>query len=265
MRRMFALVCFALGCSGGIEGPAPSLTAAANRLLPGASPAIVCNAQGDPSGGWLVDLTGDGFSPLPLDTVSGAEGLQMPSVALAGPESYALPDARVLFIDRTRLPLAMPTANTAPDAKALQAGSYDLTLTNPDGMQASLTAALTIVPPPAVSGLVVLDSNGQPTGNRLCNNRAQTVVVFGSAFRTGSATSASFVPASGATIAMPASAVSVKSALVINVSVPAGTLASMATPAGADVGVRVNDPDGCVAPWPGGSTAATVRVVTTCP
>ena len=265
MRSTFALAIIALGCSSGIEGPAPSLTAAVNELQPGASPAIVCNAQGDASRGWLVDLTGNGFSPLPIDTVSGAEGVQMPDVSLAGAETYALPAARVLFADKTRLPLAMPTANTAPDAKALQPGSYDVTVTNPDGMRASLSAALTVVPPPALSGLVVLDSNGQPSGNRLCNNRAQTVVVFGNGFRTGSATFATFLPASGTAIAVPASVVSVRSATLINVSVAAGTLTSLATPAGADVTARINDPDGCVAPYPGGSSAATVRVVTTCP
>ena len=47
-------------------------------------PAYVCNAQGDPADGWLVDAIGDHFAPIPIGTLHGASGVQLPAVELDG-------------------------------------------------------------------------------------------------------------------------------------------------------------------------------------
>ena len=112
-RSIAALGCLAaLACARKIEGPTPTVSAAQNERDLSTAPAWLCNAQGDPANGWLIDVLGDNFAPLPTHTISGTPGLQMPSIKLDGPESYTVPDAYVRFVSRSRMPLAMRTADS---------------------------------------------------------------------------------------------------------------------------------------------------------
>src|SRR5256885_13820810 len=126
MRRLLALL-LVCACARRISGgPTPSVTGARNERDLSTAPATLCNAQGDPADGWLVDVQGDNFAPFPGNLLSGTPTLVMPVVRLDGPESYVVPDAQVRFGDKTRLPVGMPTRDTPGNSHEPAPGTYSL-------------------------------------------------------------------------------------------------------------------------------------------
>ena len=116
-RSLLLLLC--LACAKGIQGPAPSVTGAVSEQDRSTGPAFLCNTQGDPAAGWLIDALGDNFAPLPAGALHEHTGVAMPKVTLAGPESYTLPEPYVRFTDKTRMPLAMRTRDSTADPHEL--------------------------------------------------------------------------------------------------------------------------------------------------
>ena len=101
MRRLLALL-LVCACARRISGgPTPSVTGARNERDLSTAPASLCNAQGDPANGWLMDVLGDDFAPMPADLLSGTPTLLMPVVRLDGPESFVVPDAQVVELAGT--------------------------------------------------------------------------------------------------------------------------------------------------------------------
>ena len=188
MRRAFAILAL-VGCAKTISGPTPAVSGARNERDKSTGPAYLCNAQGDPADGWLVDALGNNFAPLPTNSLAGTPDIAMPEVKLAGPESYTLPAQYVRFSDKTRMPLAMRTANTAADAHALTAGDYSLTVTNVSGGSATAAAAVRVIPPPTIASVSLSGSNG---GANLCADQAQTMTITGTGFRTDKLPTAEF-------------------------------------------------------------------------
>jgi hypothetical protein len=161
----------------------------------------------------------------------------MPSVKLSGPEEFALPDARVLFADGSRMPLALPTRHTTP-AHELLPGTYSIMVQNPNGHGTTLASAVTIVPPPTVTSVQIPPAGTSPGGPYLCNDQPQTMLVGGTAFRTDAGVS--FVGG----VSVPAAQTTLQSATQISVTLPAGSFARAGV-----YTVRVANTDGCVAPW----------------
>src|SRR5579859_7952942 len=141
IRRLPPLLLLA-ACSYKIQGPTPVVTGAQNERDKSTGPAYVCNAQGDPTDGWLVDALGDKFAPIPNQALVHTAGVTMPAVTLSGPETYPVPYKYVRFIDKTRMPLALRTADSLADAHTLTPGDYTLTVTNLNGASGSAAAAL---------------------------------------------------------------------------------------------------------------------------
>ena len=154
------------------------MSGARNEHDQSTGPAYLCNAQGDPADGWLIDALGDKFAPLPTGALVGTAGVRMPDVALSGPQAYTVPSARVRFADKTRMPLAMPTKDTTADAHELPPGDYTLTVTNVNGKSGSAAAAIRVVPPPTIMGVSLARSAGGPASTSLCADQA---MILGSA------------------------------------------------------------------------------------
>jgi hypothetical protein len=261
MRPPLLLALGIAACGQQIEGPAPTLSAAVNELLPGRQPATVCNAQGDAERGWLVDLIGTGFSPLPLNTIAGAQGLSMPTVTLSGPEELVLPEQRVLFADPSRLPLAMPTRHTAAP-RQLAPGNYSIAVQNPNGRATSLASALTVVPPPAIASVNVPAGGTSPGGPFLCNDQPQTLLIDGSGFRAN--LGVSFVGA----LDLPAARITLGPGQRVAAAMPQNSFTAAQTGArGTTYTVRISNEEGCVAPYAGdarGLGITDVKVLAQC-
>ena len=160
MRRLVVL-CLLLSCARRISGPAPAVSGARSEQDGSASPSALCNAQSSrQADGWLVDVLGRNFAPLPTNALSGTPGVVMPQVTLSGPESYLVPESRVRFADGTRLVLEMPTRDSNADAPRLAAGDYSLRVANLGGSAASVPAAVRVIDPPLLTGLQVAPSGG---------------------------------------------------------------------------------------------------------
>lgn len=142
-------------CSHDIAGQTPTISG------PGA-PALVCNAQKT----FPVDVSGGGFSPLPIDTATDRPArIDLPQIDLT---SQA---------DLTGAPIAAPETTTIPDdpyapadsqvhwtslssmqfdvteSLMLDEGIYGLTVTNRNGNVGTRDAALAVVPPPTLSSV----------------------------------------------------------------------------------------------------------------
>lgn len=233
-RKLLLLVlCGVCGCSRTVTGPTPAPTAATNPLEPSRSPAEVCNAQGAPAG-WRIDLSGDGFSPLPENTLTKTPVLAMPTVSLAGPSAQDLPGSQVFFVDRTHLVLRIPTKDSSPAATLLP-GTYDIQVTNPTGKSGTLTAGLTVVPPPTVSSVTPEAgfSTTDPTA----------VDILGTGFRTDATPS----------VTLSGKGLPTQTLTGVTVSSPTMVVAQLAanTPPGI-YDVTVTNPEGCSVTLAGG-------------
>ena len=238
--RFLPVLLFVSACSYKIEGPTPVVTGARNERDQSTGPAYLCNAQGDAASGWLVDALGDKFAPLPTGALVHTPGVTMPTVALSGPESYTVPVAYVRYIDQTRMPLAMRTADSAADAHALAPGDYGLTVTNLNGASGSSTAAIRVVPPPQITAVSLTGNSG--TGTVLCADQAQTLTITGTGFRSDKLPSVA--------IGAHTFTAATSTATTATVSLPAGTFTSGQTSgAGTVYTVYLTNPEGCAAPY----------------
>lgn len=223
---LLLLVGVCAACAKTIQGPSPQVSGASNPLDPGRTPAAVCNAQGAPNG-WRVDLTGDGFAPLPTNVLKATSGLKMPVVSLSGPETYELPRENVFFVDKTHLALQMPTEATTP-AKALTPGNYTVTVTNANGKSGGLDNVLQVVPPPTITAVKPLDPFSQTAATR--------VEIDGTGFRPGA------IPT------VTASATGLPTFTLTNVTVVSDTQLTAEVPAATPAGtydLTVLNPEGC--------------------
>jgi len=231
MRRVLTVLLFVIGlafaCSRKMEGPSPSISNTINEIDASRSPAVVCNAQGDPSAGWLVDIMGDNFSPIPENVLNDAPGTMLPTVSLSGPQTYSFSANRVFFSDKTKLVVQMPTKDTAASLQ-LTPGSYRLTVTNPDGASGSLDGAIAIVPPPTIASITVLIPP-LPTSDG-------TIALDGANFEPGSTPTV--------TISGPG----LPTVTLVNVTVVNATRVTAVVPANTPEGiynVTITNPDGC--------------------
>ena len=245
MRTHLLALFLTFACSHKIEGPTPSVSGARNEHDQSTGPAYLCNAQGDPADGWLIDALGDKFAPLPTGALVGTAGVRMPDVALSGPQAYTVPSARVRFADKTRMPLAMPTKDSTADAHELPPGDYALTVTNVNGKSGSAAAAIRVVPPPKITAVSLAPTAGGPASTSLCADQAMTLTVTGSSFRTDVAPAVAI----GLHVFSGTSIASV-TATVITVAIPAGTFSAAETSGnGAPFTVEVRNSEGCKAPF----------------
>jgi hypothetical protein len=233
----------------------------------GHNPATVCNAQGDPTNGWLVDVMGADFSPLPAGVLTDQPEVIMPSAALTGASTLQIPESRVSYVDSTRIVLAFPTRDTTGAGATEAPGTYSLTITNPNGNSGALSNALTVVPPPTVASVKVLDSGANPLDPNVCSNAPQTLVITGTGFRTDEPPTVAFVGGAGSINAPPVA--TPLSATQIKVQLPSGFFtAAQTSSTGTAYTVRVTNPDGCEAPHyasdPGGFGVTDIKVFTNC-
>ena len=269
MRIRTLSLLLAAGCAKSISGPTPTVSGAVNERDQSTGPAYVCNAQGDPVDGWLVDAIGDHFAPIPTGALGKTTGIAMPKVTLTGPESYTLPEAYVRFHDRTRMPLAMRTADTAADAHALAPGDYDLTVTNLNNASGTAAAAIRVIPPPTETQVQVQPAGGTPGAPNVCADQAtQTLVIDGTGFRSAAPPVVSLVSSSGSTVlTLPGSAVTVVSPTEIDAVITGSMLAGLGSASGSVYTVTVTDPAGCAAPYgaaPRAFGVTDVKVYTSC-
>lgn len=233
--RSLLLLAFATACARDITGPTPVVTTTVNLRNPTVAPAVVCNAQGDPVAGWPVDVLGSGFSPMPTGVLTGTRGVVMPTVTLAGPETYELPRDRVFFGDSGHLKVNMPTSATQA-ARQLMPGAYTVRVTNPNRKSGDLAMGLTIVPPP------VLTSVTSPIDNRMDND----ITITGEGF----------YPVAGAEGPLPTVVITTPGfppVTLPNVRVPGATSLVATVPEGTPQGlydVTVTAPDGCATTLP---------------
>jgi hypothetical protein len=149
-----ALTGLAAGCSHEVESPEVKL----DHL----EPDLICGDQ-FPADGLLVNVHGDGFTPMPLNVLD-KPGLELPAVSLS----------RVLNLDGTdgdALSLNFPGVSGQQNADHLgwtskqlmtlrfddsvkpEPGLYSVTVTNPDRVsKATLPVGLGVVPPPTITG-----------------------------------------------------------------------------------------------------------------
>ncbi|MCA1828302.1 MAG: hypothetical protein LC689_15370 [Myxococcales bacterium] len=255
VRSLIFAIC--LACAKGISGPTPQVSNAIGEQDQSAAPAFLCNGQGDPAAGWLVDAIGDNFAPLPADTLHSNPGVAMPRVTLTGPETYTLPGAYVRFTDKTRMPLAMRTKDSAADGHELAPGNYSLTVTNLNGASSTLANAIQAIPPPVLVAVSPL----------ICNDRPTRLVILGGNFRPAQRPAISFVPrGGGAAVPVPDSAVTLVAPNEIAATIGKNTFPAGLT--GALYTVEVADPAGCAAPYgagPRGLGVTDVSVSGSCP
>ena len=124
---VFCFAAFAIsGCNNRIEGPSPEISAL--------DPQAVCNAQLTTA----VTISGDAFSPLPVETLADEPALLLPTVVLthatdlaggagSAAETGIPADEHVRWSDQQTL-----VFDVFP-ALALDAGLYDVSVTNPNG------------------------------------------------------------------------------------------------------------------------------------
>ncbi|OGQ87501.1 MAG: hypothetical protein A2289_11315 [Deltaproteobacteria bacterium RIFOXYA12_FULL_58_15] len=162
-------LCLASGCTSEITGPKPTLSQIA--------PAAVCNEQLTTT----VALTGRNFSPIPINSLTDAPGLEIPDVAL---ELILDLDSRTVDGDAFDLPnrgaqsyvrwesQKLMHIDIQPDL-TLADGLYTVAVTNPNGESAELEGSLLAVPPPRLDALVP---------DLLCADQDNVLSLLGSAF-----------------------------------------------------------------------------------
>lgn len=159
----------AFGCSSQVDGPTPQVS--------GVEPNIICTAQSDQT----VILSGAGFSPAVVDTLTDSRHVVMPRVVLVGPEGDSeIPPGNVSLlpgdVSGTALEVVVPQGFVGPGESGASEVVYDLRVINPNGNEGSLTGALTVVPPPE---LVALDPSSGAQGSSV------VVALTGTGFREG--------------------------------------------------------------------------------
>ncbi|QDG53097.1 hypothetical protein FIV42_20815 [Persicimonas caeni] len=149
------------GCAEEVEGPAPSVPAG-DTLAPTFDPGFVCNEQVE---SWIT-VSGEEFSPLVVDSLNDPS-VDFPTVTLTrsatieGDElttetvytktleaSDIADESHVKWIDSNTLAFYID-----PDLD-LPRGSFDVTITNPNGESATAEGAFGVLPRPTVTGVI---------------------------------------------------------------------------------------------------------------
>lgn len=163
VRHLMWLALFGLAatsCSEELSGPQPSLPdPVAGETLP-VDPGLICNAQ-HPEEGTPIAVTGDALAPVAFD-VPGDPRVSLPDLTLTRTSSVdggTADEAMIVFggepgdTNSGLLAWASQTSMTfsVTNDLAIQAGLYDLTVTNADGSSATSAAALAVVDRPVVT------------------------------------------------------------------------------------------------------------------
>ena len=167
-RRDFSLLIlsaftpFLLQCQGKVTSPDASIAAV--------QPAVVCGSQAPKS----VAVTGDGFAPLPISSLTDQTALELPKIflsqrMLASGSAGSAPELQVYDgADQSHVRwqsaaqmsfdvypgMRVSDATTGAAGTDLEFGLYDVSVQNPDGRRATLESALAVVPPPKLDGAV---------------------------------------------------------------------------------------------------------------
>ena len=161
----------AIGCGHEVDSPSPSAAAPVD-------PDLVCVEQLTTP----VTIRGDGFVPMPVDTLADGVRIVMPKVVLAQSQGLdgAPANASFTIADDAANPAAnrlhwlspqQMTIDISPEL-ALAPGLYDIQVTNPDGTKStSLPGALAAVPRPVATKV---------TPDLFCDAEAdQTITISG--------------------------------------------------------------------------------------
>jgi hypothetical protein len=140
------------GCEKKVTGPTPTVSRT--------DPQVICNAQLTTA----VTVTGEGFSPAPLDSLLSGRKLAIPQLSLvrATDENGGAVSAQPLVLNpdatdtsNTRVSWASQTQmqfSTDPSMQ-LELGVYQVAVQNPTGGTGTLTQAFAVVPPPTVTSV----------------------------------------------------------------------------------------------------------------
>lgn len=181
----------ALGCAHEVESP--------KLTLQSVGPDLLCNAQRlTPE--TLVVLSGSGFAPMPSNVLAEPPVLHLPSVSLTrtadltGADTSAAPvafsgepsgehAAELSWQSRAQLSLRITEPGAGSPGIQLDAGLYDVQVTNPDGktLQA-LPRSLAVIEPPRVSSLAIGDSSVSSPLAVCASQASRSVNVAGSNF-----------------------------------------------------------------------------------
>ena len=158
-------------CTQSVEGPTPSLD---DEVLP----AQACNAANEENANLRTEVTitsQDGsFSPLPVDTLQGEPGIELPRVFLVldGEETELID---VHFDSPEQL-----TAIIDADPE-LAPGIYQFIIENPNGKRSPIAGEIEIVPPPEIERIERADLPGEDA--EVCIGTDQLLKIFGTGFR----------------------------------------------------------------------------------
>ncbi len=155
---LFGLV--ATSCSEELSGPQPAIPdPVAGQALP-VDPGLICNVQ-HPEEGTPISVTGEALAPVGFD-IPGDPKVSLPDIMLARTSGLTGGEAAEASVEFGGEPgdanhsLLTWTSQQAmefrvTDALAIEAGVYDLTVTNADGSAATSAAALAVVDRPVVT------------------------------------------------------------------------------------------------------------------
>jgi len=196
-------------CAQKSDGPTPSI---ATPLTPKA----VCNASNPENAGLLTTVViksnEDSFSPMATNV------LQTPTAAL--PTVTLTSSGKVLQLQRVVFVSAREIQATIGAAEALTAGTYDVTVTNPNGNASTASGQLKVVDPPTITAVKLPAS---PV-SAICNAVDTVITVEGAGFRVEDGAVVQLLDASGKVVLEGAAAdVKVVNATTIELTVRGAT------------------------------------------
>lgn len=165
---LLVLPSFLLACSQTSDGPTPSL---ASPITPKA----VCNAGNAENAAVVTTVViksnEDSFSPMATNVLNNATAA-LPVVTLTA-------SGKTIELKRVAFVSAREIQATIGATEALAAGTYDVTVTNPNGHTTTATASIKIVDPPTVSDVKIPAS---PV-SAICSAVDTVVTIDGTGFR----------------------------------------------------------------------------------
>lgn len=181
-----------VACTRNVDGPTPEVTAV--------TPDLICTAQSATT----VTISGSGFSPAAIDTLTDTTSVLMPAVVFASAGgNFEIPPANVALpagdTSGTALEVTIPQGFLGPTLSTEPEVIYDVTVTNPNTNSGSLSGALTVVGPPE---LLSVDPNAGAQGATV------VVALTGNGFREGMTVTLDAQPAVVATAVTVASSTS---------------------------------------------------------
>ncbi len=165
-----------VACSHQVDSPAPSVSSI--------EPSLVCNAQ-RVSPDAIVTLNGDGFTPMSRNVLAEPSVLVLPSVTITKTQDLSGGAATGTEIEFSGEPEEKFANNLTWESQqlmtfrvseeppiALDAGLYDITVMNPDGLRETTTAqGLAVVDPPRIDDVA-------PVPQALCTEQSDRQLVI---------------------------------------------------------------------------------------